>query len=252
MSGPRIVTIDLERVPGLAEFWQPKTHYINTNSIVSYPRTICYAYKWNDSPKIHFEAEWLTSHEEMIRTAFALYDEADFVVGYNQVRFDNKHFMSDWAVYEMGMPSSWFDIDLLSVARKGLGFEVKSLDEVTKRLGLQSKVDKYDPKVAKAAVAGDVKAQRKIARYNKGDVKITDALHERLAHLTKTPNAKLYEDEEDHRPRCSKALCASYNLEKRGFAYTPQSKFQQYRCRDCGGWTRDTKAIMRVHLAAAK
>src|SRR5690625_7940376 len=131
----------------------------------------------------------------MIRTAFALYDEADFVVGYNQVRFDNKHFMSDWAVYEMGMPSSWFDIDLLSVPRKGLGFEVKSLDEVTTRLGLQSKVDKYDPKVAKAAVAGDVKAQGKVARYNPGDVQSTDAQHERLAHLPNTPTATLYQDE---------------------------------------------------------
>ena len=247
MSGPRILTIDLERVPGLAEFWQPKTHYINTNSIVSYPRTICYAYKWNDSPKIHFEAEWLTSHEEMIRAVFALYDEADAVVTYNGRSFDSRHFASDWAVYDMGVPSPWKEIDLFLAVKKHFGFEVKSLDEVTKRLGLQSKVDKYDPKVAKAAVAGDVKAQRKIARYNKGDVKITDALHERLRpHLT-TVNMALFSSSEE--TVCQK--CGSLDLERRGYAYTDQSKFQQYRCRTCGGWTRDTKSVTRVYSRAS-
>src|SRR5690625_5195788 len=115
----------------------------------------------------------------------------------------------------MGIPAPWKEIDLFLAVKKHFGFEVKSLDEVTKRLGLQSKVDKYDPKVAKAAVAGDEKAQRKIARYNRGDVKITDALHERLAHLTKTPSAGLYDEDGDHRPRCSKALCGSYNLDRK-------------------------------------
>lgn len=251
MSGPRILTVDLERVPGLAEFWQPKTHYINTSAIVEYPRTICFAWKWNDSAKIDFIAEWDEGgHEAMVRKSFELYDEADMVVTYNGVRFDNKHFKSDWTVYDLGVPSSWFDIDLLAVARRELGFEVKSLDEVTKRLGLQSKVDKYDPKMAKAAVAGDEKAQKRIARYNKGDVKITDKLHQRLLAVTKAPNSALYH--EDGEVRCGKPLCGSTNLERRGYAYTNQSKFRQYRCRDCGGWTRDTKAIMRVHLASVK
>ena len=121
---------------------------------------------------------------------------------------------------------------------------------MTKRLGLQSKVDKYDPKVAQAAVAGDEKAQRRIARYNKGDVKITDKLHHRLTAVVKAPNPTLYH--KDGEMRCGKPLCGSMSLERRGYAYTPQGTFQQYRCRECGGWTRDTKAIMRVHLAPVK
>jgi len=48
------------------------------------------------------------------------------------------------------------------------------------------------------------------------------------------PNIALYNDEETS--QCN--VCGSDDLKQYGFAYTNVSKFQKYKCGNCGGYVR--------------
>ena len=46
-------------------------------------------------------------------------------------------------------------------------------------LGIGGKIGHYDIDEAIAAAAGDVRLQRKLQRYNEGDVKLTERMYDR-------------------------------------------------------------------------
>jgi DNA-directed RNA polymerase subunit RPC12/RpoP len=62
--------------------------------------------------------------------------------------------------------------------------------------------------------------------------------------LPATVNFALYNGEE---LACQK--CGSDDLESRGTAYTATRAYPQFRCRACGGWTRDSRSEMGTRAA---
>lgn len=240
----KTLLIDIERLPGsfTADFWDMnafKNRRIHADQVTAWPSTICFAAAWYGAPKNQtaFHAAWDEGADAMHQAAFDLYDEADLVITYNGIGFDNKHLTSGWTERNMGRPSTWRDIDLLRVARQSQGWESKTLDAVCKRLGLEAKNDKYDPRVAKAAMAGDTKAQRKLRRYNINDTRIMAAVYERLMPFIKShphvaPSLGL------ERPTCPR--CGSTAVTRTG-TYTPGVfNYPEYSCTDCGGPFRTT------------
>jgi DNA-directed RNA polymerase subunit RPC12/RpoP len=116
----------------------------------------------------------------MVRRAWEIYDEADIIVGYNTIRFDNRHLKSDWLVAGMSPPAPWKNVDLFTVNKATFGFESKSLQHLCDRLGLPGKSGHYDPAMAERCMAGSEIDQRKMRRYNVGDVKITETAYDAL------------------------------------------------------------------------
>lgn len=174
----RILTIDIERLPGEAYAFDARTEYIRPSQWIRAPRTVCWAARWYGEKTPIFEAEWIDP-DAMVHRAWELYDEADAVITYNGIRFDNKHLKGMWLTSGLKLPRPWKDIDLIRPARQ-FGFVSASLDYVTKTLGRPGKVDKYDAEVARAACAGDERAQRKLRRYNVGDIELTEWLYDRF------------------------------------------------------------------------
>lgn len=235
--GPgKILTIDIERLPGTAEVFDARVDYIRPGQWVEPPRTICWAARWYGETSPIFEAEWIDA-ATMVEHSWELYDEAEAVVTFNGVRFDNKHLKSMWFEYGLPMPSPWKDIDLYPTVKQ-FGYVSSSLDYVTKKLGRPGKVDKYEVEVARAAVNGDPAAQARIMRYNIGDVEVTEWLYDRLRgwmprHPFVGPAAGLERV-------CNQ--CGSHDLAHIKDGYRAAViDYERYRCNDCGanlrgGW----------------
>jgi len=141
-------------------------------------------------------------------------------------------------------PSAYKHVDLMVTAKSQFKLPSNKLQYVSTWLGLDGKVSHSGFELWVKCMQGDTKAWALMRKYNKQDVVLLEQIHDRLLPWVKgLPNAGLYGDVDTV---CR--ACASEKLEKRGFAYTDQSKFQQYRCNDCGAWTRSTRREAGVQL----
>ncbi len=240
-TGPRILVIDLERIPGRVAFdifdAKQRSDYIHASKWESYPETLCFSWRWLGEKKTHFAATW--THDDLASLSWSLYNEATHVLTFNGRKADNKWCRTDWALAGLAEPAPWRDIDLYVVLAQQLALEARSMDFACQRLGIPGKRGHYSIAVARAAHAGDEKAQRSMERYNRGDVAATIALFEAVRPLCKFPGLNLglfYGDGSEH--RCSK--CGHNGLDAEPTdAATPATKFGMYRCRKCGGLTRN-------------
>ena len=265
----KVLTFDVERLPGVArvkhrgftiegEFWDLNAlkpmigRRIHPDDVLEWPRTICAAGRWYGQKEVLFAAEWEDGgHEEFMRKVWHWYDEADITVGHHILGFDEPHMRSSWALYGWAPPSPWKTIDTLRVARQAFGYESNTLDSLAKRLGIAAKTDKYDAKIAHAAVNGDAKAQKTLRKYNQGDIVATEGLLNRLrpwlpgnVHLgqwtgsdTVCPNC----GSENVIPQVGKTVKANVTA------------YQLYRCGDCGSNVRGTtKVDVSIKTRAAR
>jgi hypothetical protein len=98
-------------------------------------------------------------------------------------------------------------------------------------------------------LAGDPKAWAKMKKYNVQDVRLLEELYDKLRPwISGHPNLGLYGDTED--VVCPN--CAGDDLERRGFAFTNLGKFQRFRCRACGTWTRSNRREAGVTITQTK
>lgn len=229
----KILILDIERLPGLARVWEPKTRYIAPRSFVEWPRLLCWAARWYGEKQYEFAAEWI-DRGTMIADIWALYDQADIVVTYNGITFDNKHLKSEWLEAGLRPPRPWKDVDLYR-AVKQFGFESKSLDSVTRRLGRPGKALHYDMDLAHSATNGNQRAQAKMRRYNLGDVELTEWLYDRLrGWIPAHPFIGEHDGESD---RCNQ--CGSTKLRREPSKYRAVViDYNLLRCVNCGGLVR--------------
>ena len=229
----RILTIDIERAPGLARFYDARTDYIGARSVVEYPRTICFAARWYGQKRPIFAAEWI-DRDAMIQKAWDLYDEADIVYTYNGKRFDDKHLQGDWITSGLTPPRPWKAVDLFAVVKANFAFEHKSLDAVSRKLGRPGKIHPFDMQMAVDACNGNREAQRQMRIYNVGDIELTEWLADRLRPwMTHHPRLGAFGDE----PRCNR--CGSGDMKLRETRYRAVLiDFSLWTCQDCGGHSR--------------
>lgn len=240
----RVLCIDLERIPGRVTLdifdAKQRSDYIHASKWDEYPETLCMAWRWLGERRTHFAATWLG--DNLAETSWRLYNEATHILGFNQRKADNRWCRNDWLLGGLPEPAPWRDIDLYVIARNQLAMEARSLDFLASRLGIGGKSGHYSIEVARAAHAGDERAQRRMTTYNKGDVTLTIKAWERLRPLVKVPGLNLgltYGDEEH---RCSK--CGHDRLDAVAqTADTPQTSYSMYRCRKCRGLTRSAHRV---------
>lgn len=239
----RILTIDIERLPGLARVFDQKTNFVSYRNFREMPRTICWAARWKGQKRMLFEAEW-KDPEAMLRKSWELFDQADAVVTFNGKRFDVPHLKGAWIKAGYPAPRPWKDIDLFAMGRRKFGFISDSLDNVTKELGYTGKTDAYSITLAEAAVGGDKAAQKRLKEYNAGDIVLTEWLHDRLlGHLPTHP----------HLGRTSKITCNQCG----GKELTEQPnnykavllQYQMFRCDNCGGIVRSNWNVARTAIS---
>lgn len=245
----RVLIIDIERLKGRAEveFFDLndyKNRRIHPDEVQEWPRTICAAWKFQGDRKVEFAAEWEEGGvAQMAAATHAAYDEADIVVGHNIDGFDTRKLNSLWIEQGLTVPSPRKSVDTLKVARGVFGMESNTLNALCVRLGITAKTDRYDHEVARRACAGVVKDQRKLRRYNVGDIGATEALYNHFLGWQKNPpNAALWSG--DKQIRC--VACGKTNLQLRGEQVALAQVYDRYQCQDCGKWGKGLEIVRRI------
>ena len=257
---PRILTLDIERIPGRArvkhrgltiegDFWDLSGwkhtigYRIHPDDVLEWPRTICAAWRWYGTRRVEFAAEWLSDRKTFLGQCWDLFDEAEIVVGHNMAGFDAKKLSGEWWA-DLGLtpPSPYKVVDTLKVARSRFSLESNTLQALLTRRGLAGKTDKYSIEMARAAVAGDRKAQRQIRAYNAGDIHASELLYDDVrGWIPGHPHIGLYSGEEESCPNCG-----SLDLEPHGWAHTAVTAYAGYRCSNCGAPCRRTHIKART------
>ena len=238
-AGPKILTLDLERIPGRVtlDVWHPgdfkRLSYVGPERWESLPRTVCATAKWYGQ-RAEFIAEW--QGDDVGARMWQLIDEADVIVTYNGKRADLRWLQQDWDVAGLPAPRPFKHVDLFAMNARW-AFERRSLAHLLDRLSLANKNGHYNADEARAAVAGDEKAQKRLKRYNVGDVKVTEALFDRLRHHVKGINLGLYYPDCEDVNRCPRCGAAD-TLRDAGWYTAEQFRYAMRRCDACGGLAR--------------
>jgi len=242
-SRKNVVTLDIERLPGRfsADFWDLnafKGRRIHPEMVTEWPRTICVAWRWYGTKRTEFASEWGDGRDEMLRRVWEVYDRADVIYGHNVARFDSKKLNTEWRDLGWMPPSPYKTLDTLSESRKVFGDESFTLAALTERCGIATKTDKYSVEMARAAVAGDAGAQRRLKSYNVGDIEASEQFVDRLrGWLPSHPHDLV--GRPDDRPICNQ--CWQDTLEPNGVKLANLITYRLFRCTSCGANVQGTR-----------
>lgn len=253
----RVVTLDIERIPGQHSTWhrgqtitgpfwdlneiKPWTgKRIHADDVKEWPRTICAAWKWYDSSGVEFAAEWeVGGYDGFMRRVWDVFNDADLIIGHNADRFDARHLMGGWAEMGLPAPSPYKVIDTLKIARGTFAYESNTLDALNKRLGIDAKTDKYDARIARAAVNGDKEAQETLSAYNRGDIIASEALFDRLRPFARgIPHLGMWSDDELACLSCGSTMTATGKT-----VHANVQRYEHLHCPNCGAHARGTTTL---------
>lgn len=239
----RILSVDIETSPNLAHVWGLFNQNIGLNQLLESTEMMCFAAKWLGEKDIMFYSTHRDGKIRMVARAWSLLDEADVVMHYNGKRFDVPHLNREFVSQELTPPSPYKQIDLYQVVKQRFKLPSNKLDYVARMLGLKGKVPHEGHTLWVKCMAGDARAWRDMEKYNKQDVLLLEQLYHILRPwVPNHPSFAIFNGTD-----CCPA-CGSLRLERRGYAYTTVSKFQRFRCKRCGKWSRGGKALARADI----
>lgn len=232
---PRLLILDIET--RLVPVWtfgirdQHITHKQIADLEDSGRNIHCVGLKWHGERKTTVLSEWEHGYEGMIRGVFDAVNEADALITFNGVSFDWPKLKGQFMLLELGLPKPPTHIDIFKTTRK-MGFISSKLDYIAPLLGLGSKVKHPGLEMWIACREGCPKAQAKMARYCAGDVRLTEAVYDRVRPYC-----------EDH-PRVGNRHgftcpnCGGEHLTSQGYKVTRTTRVQSLKCSACGSWTQ--------------
>jgi hypothetical protein len=139
----------------------------------------CAWLKWYGEKKVTVLSEWEHGYDGMIRGVHHALCQADAVATYNGARFDIPKLDGQFALLDIGLPPKPTQIDIYKAAR-GWGFICNKLDYLAPLFGLGGKVKHPGLELWINVHNGCPKAQKLMAKYCAGDVRLTEDLFERV------------------------------------------------------------------------
>ena len=229
----RILTIDIERLQGTAELWDPGKQYVSWQSFVTPPRTIGVALKWLGELPLWVDER--RGREHMLRYTYEAMSRADVITTFNGARFDLPILAADMAQIGLGKVRPFKHIDLFQIARREFKLISRSLRYALEFFGLDAKME-TPPGLWKRCMEGDVEAWQIMGQYARQDVKSTEALLLFMRPwLPGTANLGLMMGLEDGCPNCGSE---DLHRGEGDWAHTTQTEYGMSQCQNCGTWTR--------------
>lgn len=240
----KVLIFDIETAPMKAYVWRRWKETISLDQTISEWFVICWSAKWLYSNEIM--SGCVTSEEakeendkRIVEDLWKLFDEADIIVAHNGQSFDVPKINSRFIIHGLNPPSSYFTVDTLNVAKKYFGFSSNRLDALAGYFGIPHKLD-TDFKLWKECLEGNQESLDYMVLYNKKDVEILESVYLKLRPYIKGhPNISNITERE-----CC-CNCGSSNVKPihDKFYFTSVSKFQLYRCPNCGAVVRGRKNL---------
>lgn len=233
----RTLLLDIETSPNLAHVWKLWDENVGLDQLRESASMMCFAAKWLGEPNRDTRFVSLNDgRREMVGAAHHLLDCADAVMTWNGKRFDIPHLNREFLEGGLKPPSPYRQIDLMEVVKRQFRFPSNRLQYVSRQLGLRGKVSHEGHKLWIACMEGDPAAWKRMERYNKQDVILLDGIYKKVQPWVHQHPSWAAESASECCP-----ACGSYKLQARGYAYTLQTSYQRYQCKDCGKWSRSTK-----------
>jgi len=238
---PRILVMDIECLPIVATTWNVWNANIAPVNIINDWTMLSFSYKWLGDKDVHNFI--LTPKEaknrddkQMVIDIHKLFNEADIIIGYNSIKFDEKKMNSKFLEFGLAKPSPYQSIDLYRTVKKNFANTYNKMDWTNKILGLDRKLEHTGMKLWMDCHAGNKEALDIMAEYNDVDVLITEQLYFAIRGWIKGhPNMALFQETSNN--VCHK--CGSHDIvlskEKHR---TAASTFDLYECNSCGGYSR--------------
>lgn len=250
-NSPKILMLDIETAPISAHVWGLWKNNVGLNQIDNDWYILTWAAKWLGGEDVYYDA--LPYHDTykkependicLLENLAPLLEEADVVVAHNGKHFDIPKINARFLLQGISPPSPFKINDTLQVARKNFNLTSNKLDYLAQHLlgeGKDKHADFIGHDLWMACIKGNKKAWKEMIDYNVKDVDLLERVYLALRPWDKqAANYGLYL--EDTKPVCPKCGGA---MRKDGFHYTSVSKFQAYRCKDCGGWARGRKNLL--------
>jgi RNase H-like protein len=242
MVAPRILIVDIETMPSLAWVFDIWNQNIGINQLERDWRVMCFGAKWHGQPSVKIrcgEGFDLDDDYHLVKPLVDLLDEADVVIGHNVKKFDRRKINA--RAIELGLqpPSPYQAIDTWAELRKIAAFTSSKLEFLTQKLNKTYRKDRHSKypgmELWIECIKQNPRAWREMRKYQRLDVLSTEELWLRTRGWYETTvNLAAYEEGGDL--RCTK--CGSLSVQRRGQRTLSAGRYTQYRCNDCGGWSR--------------
>jgi len=205
---------------------------------------LSYSYKWIGKDRVYYEENRKGDDTDILIKLSKVLTEADIVIGHNMQRFDAPMINTRLAMNGIAPCSPYRVIDTLKIAKKHYRFEKNSLDWVARSLGCSRKLEhKNFPGMTIwiEMLNNNEEAWAENREYNMQDVLVTEEVYEKMKAFAK-PHPSIVIGSGSTHKRC--VTCGSKDLHEDGYHYTNASKFQRYRCDNCGSYSRGRKNLI--------
>lgn len=240
----RILLLDIETAPIMADVWKLWDENVGLNQIVKDWYILSWAAKWLGEKRVYYEdqrdAADIEDDTDILTKLWHLLDEADVVVAHNGVRFDVPKINARFVRAGLPPPSPYRVVDTLKIAKAQFKFTSNRLAYLAEFLKVPVKKRTHHKfpghQLWIEVRKGNRAAWQEMKLYNGDDVRALEGVYLKLRPWDKfSPNAGTFSADEGVCP-----VCGHVHLEKRGFAYTQAGKYQRYRCTNesCLAWSR--------------
>ena len=246
-QGPRILVWDCETAPALSyTFGRWKQNIGQDNIVTEGGWIICASYKWLGEDETHLiynPSDILEGTDQyVVRRLWSLYEQADAVVAHNALGFDHKVLQGRCLVNGINALPNVKVLDTLQMAKKHFRLPSNKLDSIAELLGIGRKQSTGGIRLWIDTMSGCTDQLENMLQYCKQDTALLEEVYLRLRTFGTASNfnaANYYDDEHE---RCN--ICGSTELEATGRSvFTDVSKFQEIRCKNCGGIHRKRQAL---------
>jgi predicted PolB exonuclease-like 3'-5' exonuclease len=207
-------------------FWGLWKQNIGINQINNPPEVICVGAKWLGEKDVKLYSLWEHGADEMFNAVYDLIEEADAIVGFNHKKFDLPHLNTEFFKRGWDAPAKPTLIDLQQIAKTNFRFISNKLQFISQYAGIGKKIEHEGFELWLKVMDGHVPSQKKMERYCKRDVILTERLYKRM-------KSYIYNHPAFHRQRHD---CGSTHAQSRGYRYTQTMRIQRLQCMKCGGW----------------
>jgi len=189
---PKILIYDIETARMEANVWWSGQQYLNGNSITSEPRIITVAYKWLGEDKVH-HLKWnkKQSDKKLLKRFLEVYNEADYVIGFNNDKFDNRYINSRALKHNLEVNTHVKSLDLMKEAKRLFRLPSYSMNYIARYLGLETKLQHSGLAMWEAIQYGTKKEAREAMElmidYNVQDIVVTEDVYLRMRKYLKHP-----------------------------------------------------------------
>jgi len=188
---PRVLIVDIETRSLEVKTFGLRDQNISLSQVISDGGILCWSAKWLGEKEVFYKdfKGVKNKEKELLKPLWKLMDEADIVIGQNSKAFDVKIIVGKFFEHNMGLPSSFRQLDTLCISRKIAKFMSHKLEYMSSKFCkirklLHNKFPGFT--LWHECEIGNKAAWKVMEQYNKNDVLATEELFVRLSEYDRT------------------------------------------------------------------